>query len=180
MQNIQDKTAFKIVRMDVLLCLTGRLHLITQHVQRHSVTSAVCADRASASEKVPRLVCFFFSFAIEHTVVFFFFFSPNPVKLFLRANQCLHTSAVQLINETPLILLLSAFFVSLFLLPSSSSSSALSHHIPPPSILPLSLTARFLAPVLLFLLYLNLVAILSDGLTSSRSMQHVRLILSHW
>lgn len=118
--------------------------------------SAVCADRASASEKVPLLVCFFFfSFSIEHTVVFFFFFSPNPVKLFLRANQCLHTSAVQLINEAPLILLLSAFFVSLFLLPSSSSS-ALSHHIPSsfpsPSLLP------FLLLFYLFLLYLNLVA----------------------
>lgn len=56
------------------------------------------------------------------------FFSPNPVKLFLRANQCSHTSGLQLINETPLILMLSAFSVS-----SSSSSSY--HHIPAPSLL---------------------------------------------
>lgn len=51
-------------------------------------------------------------------VVFFlfFFFSPNPVKLFLRADQCSRASVVQLINETPLILLLSSLFIGLLLL----------------------------------------------------------------
>ena len=43
----------------------------------------------------------------------FLFFTLNPVKLFLRDNQCAHTSLLQLINETPLILLLSAFFICL-------------------------------------------------------------------
>lgn len=48
--------------------------------------------------------------------VLFLFFSPNPVKLFLRADQCSYASVVQLINETPLILLLSSLFISLLLL----------------------------------------------------------------
>lgn len=106
--------------------------------QTLSNQSAFSADRTSASEKVPLLVCFFFfSFCTEHTVVFFFF-SPNPVKLFLRANQCLHTSGLQLINETLLILLLSAFFIGLFLLLLLIS--------PRPLLFPLSLPPPLLLP----------------------------------
>lgn len=67
-------------------------------------------------------------------VLFFLFFSPNPVKLFLRADQCSHASVLQLINETLLILLLSALFIGLLLclistcllLPPSSHSLLLS------------------------------------------------------
>lgn len=58
------------------------------------------------------IIFIYFSCSTEYTVVFLFF-TPNPVKLFLRDNQCSHTSPLQLINETPLILLLSAFFICL-------------------------------------------------------------------
>lgn len=118
------------------------IRLISHQYRRQTLSSqsAVSADRTSASEKVPLLVCFFFfSFSTEHTVVFSFFFSPNPVKLFLRANQCLHTSGLQLINETLLILLLSAFFVGLFLLLLLLIS-------PYPLLLPLSLPPPLLLP----------------------------------
>lgn len=73
---------------------------------------AVSADRTSVSEKASLIICIYFSFSTEYTAVFFFF-TPNPVKLFLRDNQCSHTSLLQLIDETPLILLLSAFFICL-------------------------------------------------------------------
>lgn len=129
------------------------IRFISHQYRRQTLSSqsAVSADRTSASEKVPLLVCFFFfSFSTEHTVVFSFFFSPNPVKLFLRANQCLHTSGLQLINETLLILLLSAFFIGLFLL-------LLLFISPYPLLLPLSLPPPLLLLLHLFLLSLKLV-----------------------
>lgn len=73
---------------------------------------AVSGDRTSVSEKASPIISISFSSSTEYTVVFLFF-TPNPVKLFLRDNQCSHTSPLQLINETPLILLLSAFFICL-------------------------------------------------------------------
>lgn len=76
------------------------------------------------SEKASLIILIYFSFSTEYTVVFLFF-TPNPVKLFLRDNQCLHSSLLQLINETPLILLLSAFFICLARLPYLSMSSPL-------------------------------------------------------
>lgn len=45
-----------------------------------------------------------------------FLLQSNPVKLFLRADQCSHASLLQLINYYPLILLLSALFICLLLL----------------------------------------------------------------
>lgn len=64
------------------------------------------------SEKASPIIFIYFSFSTAYIGVFLLF-TPNPVKLFLRDNQCSHTSLLQLINETPLILLLSAFFICL-------------------------------------------------------------------
>lgn len=76
-------------------------------------TSQLCLQTEhQCQKKASLIICIYFSFSTEYTAVLFFF-TPNPVKLFLRDNQCVHTSLLQLINETPLILLLSAFFICL-------------------------------------------------------------------
>lgn len=95
---------------------------------RCSVISWICRTERQRQKK-------FFSFSTGHTVVcfFFFFFSLNPVKLFLRADQCSYASVLQLINETALILLLSALFIGLLLLLLISPCLLLTPSSPSPS-----------------------------------------------